>query len=116
MATNLLCSCKYLTQVGGAIIVGRSTDRQHCDAGTDYCDGDVARELEPTALHATGDKFTEARLKEWNFAGAQGIDLHCVVVTTNDVVTDLGKARRRNETHVSSAKDGDFQAASLRSG
>jgi hypothetical protein len=100
-----------LTQVGGAIIVGRSTHCQHCDAGTGNRDGNVARELKPTALHATGDKFTEAGFEEGNLAAAQGGNFRWIVVTTNDMVADLGKARRRNETHISSAEDSELHDA-----
>ena len=92
-------------EVGVAGVGGRRADRHEHEARVVQRVRDVRGEVQ--ALAVARDHLRQAGLVDGDLAVPQARDLRLVDVDAEDVVAELGEARRADEAHVAGADDAD---------
>src|SRR5207253_4872745 len=100
-------------QVGGAVGVGRSTDRDEDREGALDARFQVGREGEPSRAFVLRDDLFEPRLVDRNVTRLEGRDLRFVLVDADDRHPEVREARPGHEADVAGADDADVHATGL---
>ncbi len=58
-------------------------------------------ELQPVGRHIAMNNFLEARLENWDAASLERLNLSCIVIDANDIVSDIGETRAGDKANVS---------------
>ena len=77
--------------------------------------GKVGGEREAAGLDVAGDQRIETRLVDRHHAGVQPVDLRLVLVDADDIVTEIGETRPRNQAHIARAYHRNLHANLVRS-
>ena len=92
---------------------GRRTHRNEDRIGARHRLLQVGREGKPPGRHIGRHQLVEPRLVDRHPAGLQRFDLAVVLVDTDDVVSEIGKARARDETDITRTDHRDAHGLKL---
>jgi len=90
----------------------RGPDGEEVDACVRYL-GDVGGEAQSPRGKAAGEDFAESGFMERRLAGRQFSDLRRVDINSDDLVAEIGHARRVNGAEVAATENGDLHAVNV---
>ena len=93
-------------QIGGAIFTGGGAHRDKDAVAAAQGKGEVGGKDQAFVLGVTLQQGFDAGLIDRSNAGFQLVDLVGIGIYPDDVVTDLGKAHARDQTHVTRTNHG----------
>ena len=96
-----------MTQIRGAVLVGRRADGDELIGAVGDARGDVGGELQPSGGRIPADDVLEPGLVNREFARAAGRRSWPVDVDAHDVVTRLGQTGAGHQTDITGAVQGD---------
>src|SRR5262245_9705140 len=108
---DLLCDGFDGAEIGLAIDLWWSADRDEDDHGFPDGAGQVGGERQTAVTHVARDHFLEARLVDGKSTGAQRIDLVDQVVHADDLVTEVGEDGTGHKSNVTGADDADVHGS-----
>ncbi len=114
---NFGSSGEDVTEIGMAIAAPRRrADRDEHRLGTLDALGQIGGERQAAALDVGFDQRLEARLEDRDPTRMQRVDLACVLVDANDVMTEVGKTCPRHQSDIPCSNYRDPHGRLLTSG
>jgi hypothetical protein len=97
---------EHIAQVGGAVLIGGSTDRNQLEESVlDALDG-IGRELDTAGFGVALDERVQSGLVDGDIPAIQTLDLACIDVHAHDMIACISQTGPGDEPDIAGAENG----------